>query len=84
MTGQQDKLLERLKNTKAGWSDRDLWKLLTAFNFSSRESKHTVYYHPTHPDLTIVIPRGRELLPVYPREVEKLIKMLQGREMEEP
>ena len=76
MAAQRDKLLDRLSNTQAGWSDRELWKLLTSYGFDSREGKHTVYYHPIHTDLTIVIPRGRELLPVYPREVKKLIEKL--------
>lgn len=74
-----DKLLEKIRNTKAGWSDREIFKLLSSFGFVSREKKHTVYSHPEHEDLNLVVPRAKELKKVYPREVEKLIDRLRER-----
>ena len=74
-----EKLLARLRNTKAGWSESELWQVLTAHGFLSREGKHTVYSHPEHSDLRLVVPRDRELKKIYPREAEKLIDKLLSR-----
>jgi len=71
--GTAEKLLQKLRQTKAGWSDRELFKLMTGYGFLSREGNHTVYSHTEHSDLRLVVPRGRELKKVYLREAEKLI-----------
>lgn len=80
MASKKEKLRARLAATKPGWSHRDLFKLLAAHGFVSREgSKHTVYQHEQHTDLTLVAPRAREMLPVYLREAERLLDELDQR-----
>lgn len=73
MPSRAEKLLERLRNTKAGWSDADLFKLLSAYGFLSREGKHTVYSHKDYDDLSLTVPRNKNLRKTYPARAEKLI-----------
>jgi hypothetical protein len=75
-----EKLLERLSQTSRGFSDRDLWTILTSKGFRSREGNHTVYEHSEHPDLVTVIPQGRELHPKYAKWVKGLLVELARRQ----
>ncbi len=74
-----EKLFERLRNTKAGWSDRDIYKLLSGYGFLSREGKHTVYSHRDYDDLSLTVPRSKQLKKIYPSRAEKLIDTLLAR-----
>lgn len=80
MSAKAGKLLERLRNTKAGWSDTDIFKLMAGHGFLSRERNHTVYSHPDHPDLHLVVPSGNDLPKVYASKAEKLIDILLDRQ----
>lgn len=73
------KLLERLRNTKVGWSDTDIFKIMSAYGFLSREGKHTVYSHPDYDDLSLTVPRSKDLRKTYPARAEKLIDELIAR-----
>ena len=83
MSAKSAKLLGHLRNTKAGWSDADIFKLMAAHGFLSREGNHTVYSHPDHPDLHLVVPSGKDLPKVYARQAEKLIDKLLDRQKKE-
>ena len=83
MSAKAGKLLQRLRNTKAGWSDTDIFKLMVGHGFLSREGNHTVYSHPDHPDLHLVVPRGKDLPKVYASHAEKRIDTLIERQKKE-
>ena len=54
------KLLERLGDTKSGWTPEDLSQILMGHGFKrKKEARHgTFFEHPDHPaDTTVIIPR---------------------------
>lgn len=76
------KLLERMRNSPSGWGQSDFEKLLVGYNFKQRQGKHTVYMHPNHPSLMIVVPRHNELKDWVARDAVKLIDELEKLEGE--
>lgn len=83
MPPKAEKLLQRLRETKRGFSDGDLWTILLYKGFRYRDGNHTVYEHPDHPDLTAVIARGKELHPKYAKWVAYLVEELERRQAEQ-
>jgi hypothetical protein len=69
-----DRLLARMRASKAGWGWNDLNSLYTSFGFASREGgKHTVYVHEEHRDLRATVARHRSLPVGYIQTAIKLI-----------
>lgn len=81
MPGKVDRLIQRMAQTKRGFSDEDLRTILVGRNFRVREGKHSVYEHPDHPDLTAIIPRTvSDLHPKYVKWVASLLEELDRRQ----
>lgn len=72
-----EKILEKMKNSKQGWTPDDLHTLYTGFGFAYREGgKHMIYYHPTHPELMATVARHGVLVVGYVQHALKLIEQL--------
>ena len=76
-----EKILEKMKNSKHGWTADDLHTLYTGFGFEFREGgKHMVYFHPAHPELMATVARHGVLVVVlvvgYIQTALKLIDQL--------
>ena len=70
-------LLQRMKASPVGWGEQDIKSVLVGHGFIYREGgKHTVYQHENHPELTISVPRHRDLRAWVARDVVKLIEQL--------
>jgi predicted RNA binding protein YcfA (HicA-like mRNA interferase family) len=70
-----EKIFEKMKNTKHGWTPEDLQTLYTGFGFKYREGgNHRVYYHPDHPDLMVTVARHPSLVVGY---IQTAIKMIE-------
>ncbi len=55
----REKLLEKARNSPAGWHKRDLDSLYRKWGFEIEErARHTMYTHPKYPDLYAVITRS--------------------------
>lgn len=77
MTSKAQKLLERMKQSKAGWKRRDLDRLYTGFGFIiSHGSNHDIVKHPDFPNLRTTLPRHDFLAKGYVEYAIKLIEML--------
>ena len=72
MTSKAEKLLERMRRTKANWKRHDLDTLYEGFGFVLRNgSNHDIVSHPEYPNLSDTLPRRRKV-PEY--NVRKAIK----------
>ena len=81
MARSADNLLGQMQRSPAGYGDQDMKTVLVGHGFKYREGrKHTVYQHEKHTDLTISVPRHRDLKPWVARDVVKLIETLAQRE----
>lgn len=59
-TASARKLLARLRDSKVGWTPRDLSQLLVGHGFTrKKEARHGAFFeHPAYPaDSTVIIPR---------------------------
>lgn len=57
-----DKLLERMRRSKVGWTCDDLEKLYLGLGFEYREgSRHRLYIHCKYPELRATVKRSRSL-----------------------
>jgi hypothetical protein len=78
-----EKILQRMRQTKAGWKPGDFAKLYSGFGFNGTEGKrHTKYRHPRYPDLWTMIPRSDPLSKAYADDAVKMIDRLAEREAE--
>lgn len=88
MPKKASKLLEQMRNSKAGWKRKDLDKLYGGYGFVQRHGKgHDVISHPDYPSLRTVLPRrAKELAEKYVSTAVDLIDsliMLQESERED-
>lgn len=61
-----DRLLEKMRRSKAGWTFTDLERLYIGLGFEIREGgKHRIYVHPKFPQLRATVTRSRSLAKVY-------------------
>lgn len=75
-----EKLLDRMRRTKADWKSKDLKKLYLGFGFEKREGrKHTMYIHPTFPELSATVTRHGGVAKGYISTAVKLIDRLKKR-----
>lgn len=73
------KLLERMRQSKYGWSQDDLHRVYLAHGFVFRAgAKHSVYVHPEFPELRATVARHGELPPGYVQHALKLIEKLKA------
>lgn len=76
MPSKADKLLKKLRQTKTGWTARDLAKLYDYFGFKIRKAtKHDVITHPDLSDIRDMLPHeSGEIHPDYARDALKSIE----------
>ncbi len=68
------KLLDRMKDTKSGWGEKDLETVYLGYGFTYRDgAKHRMYTHPLFPQLHTTVSRQRDLPPGYAVDAVKLI-----------
>lgn len=74
MSSEAEKLLKRMRRSKAGWTRRDLDALYLGFGFVIRPGgKHDVVKHPDYPHLRTTLSRGSALAKGYISFAIKLI-----------
>jgi len=79
-----DRLLERMRQSKAGWRFADLEKLYLGLGFDFQEGKrHRIYIHPEFPQLRATVTRSRTLAKGYIDHALKLAKRLEELEAKE-
>ena len=79
-----EKLLERMRNTKAGWGADDLNTLYVGYGFESREGGgHTIYIHSKYPELRATVARHGSLAVGYIQHAISLIEKLHELEKKE-
>jgi len=73
-TTKAKKLLERMKETKSGWGEKDLEAVYMGYGFVYRDgSKHRIYSHPIFKQLRTTVSRQTSLPPGYAVDAVKLI-----------
>ncbi len=78
-----ERLLERMRRSKAGWVSNDLDKLYVGLGFEVREGgRHRVYIHPKFPQLRATVTRSRSLAKGYIEHALHLAKRLKEMEAE--
>jgi len=76
-----ENLLERMRASAAGWKQADINRLLNGFRFRCRSgSRHDIFEHEDHPDLTISVPRHRNLRNWIIKDAVQLIDTLIDRQ----
>lgn len=77
-----NRLLDRMRRSKTGWTAADLHRLYTSFGFDFRQGgRHRLYVHPRYPDLRATVRRASGVLPAgYVSTALHLIDTLQVRE----
>jgi hypothetical protein len=85
MPSKAEKLLMKLRQTKAGWTARDLAKLYDHFGFTIRSGKkHDIITHPDIPDVRDMLPHeSGEIQPDYARDALKSIEKVLARQKEQ-
>lgn len=72
-----EKLLARMRQSKAGWGFHDLDALYRGFGFEAREGgKHVMHVHPQFPQLRATVARHRSLPIGYIQHAIRLIEEL--------
>jgi hypothetical protein len=59
------RILARMRQTKHGWGAAHLAHVLEYLGLTPRESGHSVFRHPEHPDLFLPVSRHTSLPPGY-------------------
>lgn len=73
-----ERLLQRMRQTPNGWSQKDFDKLLTGMGFDKRDGgSHTIYSHRLIPT-RLTIGRHNELAPFFTKQVLAAIEELQA------
>lgn len=77
MPSEASKLLERMRQSKEGWTRKELNSLYEGFGFKIRHgSSHDVATHPDYPQLRETLPRHRKVPSYLIRNAVKLIDRL--------
>ena len=78
-----EKLLVRMRASKADWSEKDIETLLVSFGFQFREGgKHRFFYHPKYPQLYMTVARHSHLAKGYVSTAVRLIDQLKELEIQ--
>ena len=77
MPASAEKLLDRMRNSKAGLGAEDLHTLYVGFGFEFRQGgNHVIYIHPEFPELRATVARHRSLAVGYIHHAINLIDKL--------
>lgn len=81
MPRKASKLLQKMRNSSAGWKRADIIALYEGYGFvistgSNRGAKHDKIAHPEFPQLVTFLPRHTELARAYVREAVRLVSQL--------
>lgn len=80
-----DKLLERMRQSSAGWSQSDLKRLYEGFGFRCREGgNHSFYQHPDYPQLLATVARHNELPKAYAETAIRILDQLAALQRQQP
>ncbi len=78
-----DRLLDRMRRSKAGWAFADLERLYVGLGFEIREGgKHRLYIQPKFPQLRATVTRSRSLAKGYIEHALDLAERLSKMEAE--
>jgi hypothetical protein len=83
MSKKAEKLLDRLRQSKAGWKPTELMQVLSGHGFTrKKESRHgTFFEHPEYPvDTTVIIPRHTPCKNWVAVKVLKAVQVVLGEE----
>ncbi len=73
-----EKLLERMRKSKSGWTSNDLIRLYRGFGFDIRNgSRHYVITHSVYPSLRATLPRRLKDSTPYVSEAIKMIDKME-------
>ena len=77
-----DRLLDRMRRGKAGWTFADLERLYVGLGFKIREGgKYRLYIHPKFPQLRATVTRSRSLAKGYIEHALNLAERLSKMEV---
>jgi hypothetical protein len=77
MPRRAEKLLERMRASKAGWSRSDLDALYAGYGFTIKHgASHDIVSHTEFPELRATLPRHKDLAKAYIAHAVKLIDRL--------
>jgi hypothetical protein len=69
-----DKILEKMRNSKAGWRYNDVERVYLGHGFEMRHgSDHAVFFHPVHKQLRTTVARHNPIPVGYVQTAIKLI-----------
>jgi len=72
------KLLGKMRRSQAGYTPKDIERLLKSCGFKKIEGgSHTLYRHPDFPELAATIPRHPEVGTIYVKQAVELVDKLQ-------
>ena len=75
--GDRERLLARMRATKAGWGQDDVHALLVDFGFECEQgAKHRLYSHPKYPELYMTVARHKSLAKGYISTAVRLVDRL--------
>ena len=84
MSRKAEKLLERMRQTKAGWKPNDLYSLYEGFGFIIKSGgSHDLVTHPDYPQLVTSLPRHKKLAKYVVGEAIKMVDRLKQLEQEQ-
>ena len=73
----RERLLARMRATKAGWGQDDIRALLMDFGFQCEQgAKHCLYSHPKYPELYMTVARHNSLAKGYISTAVRLVDRL--------
>ena len=77
MPRKAEKLLERMRASKAGWSRSDLDALYAGYGFTIKHgASHDIVIHAEFPELRATLPRHKDLAKAYVGQAIKIIDRL--------
>ena len=80
MARSADKLLEDMRGTKTGWSQKHFETLFLGFGFEKTGKKHDIYIHPKFPEIRGSVPRHKKLKEWVASAAVKAIDTLKDRQ----
>jgi hypothetical protein len=85
MPSRADKRLRKLRDTKAGWTTKELSKVYEDFGFHIRKgTKHYIITHPDFSEIRDMLPyETGEISPDYPRDALKSINLVLAKQEQE-
>ena len=76
-----DNILEEMRRSKSGWSQKDFRLLFEGFGFIRKGTKHDIYIHPDYPMIRASVPRHNKLKEWVASKAVKAIDALNERQL---